>query len=65
MERRRGSLRKGERGGAGTIARAVEDEADVAPGDLDAVGVGHELLSPVDHAVALGVDARQASGFRW
>jgi hypothetical protein len=52
---RRGALRsplgKGERAGDRPVYVAVEDEADVATGHLDALGVRDHLALPLDDAI--------------
>ena len=50
---RRGQLRERQGAGHGPVDLAVEDQADVAAGHLDAIGVRDHLALPVHHPVAL------------
>src|SRR5262249_7611882 len=56
-------LRKGFRDRA--VRATVEDQTDVAPGHLDAVGVRDDAAMPADDAVAARVDAGQAHAVAW
>src|SRR5205809_6738122 len=49
----------GQRGGERPVGLAVEDQADVAAGDLDAVGAGDDAALPAHDAIALAVGAGQ------
>ena len=39
---------------------AVEDQADMAPGYLDALAIWHDLSLPGDDSVTFGIDAGEA-----
>ena len=49
----RWQLGQRQRAGHRAVDLAVEDEPDVAAGDLDAVCLGYHLVSPVDDSVTL------------
>src|SRR6476469_4981814 len=46
------------------VGLAVEGQADVAAGDLDVAGVGHDAGAPAHDAVALGVDGGELDRLR-